>query len=182
MVMGIASSASALPSPITFSEFPVGTVIDDEYASLGVLFSPGGDGTLPVIDNDGAMPGSPILRPDGADYAYAGDFRMVFPTPVTKVSFQSGYWDAIGTGVIDLFDPSLTLIGSFTNTVTGPEDMSFSGLGLIGAVYFDSGNDVAGADIDNLDFTPVPEPGTLLLVGVGLAGLAARSRRSGRKG
>jgi hypothetical protein len=35
-----------------------------------------------------------------------------------------------------------------------------------------------GFQLDNIDVTPVPEPGTLMLIGSGLAGLALRRRRS----
>jgi hypothetical protein len=173
--VGAFAAAPAAAAPITFSEFPINTVISNQYAPQGVTFA-AGTWNLPKISNDGAMPGSPILRPDGGPSTFAGDFWMNFVSPVAWVSFQSGYWDGIGTAVIDVYSPGNVLLGSFTNTITGPENMLFSGLGSIGSVYFNSVADGAGGDIDNLDFK-VPEPGTLALLGLGLLGLIARRRR-----
>ncbi len=51
------------------------------------------------------------------------------------------------------------------------------GYGIIGSLYFNSELDLAGADIDNLTFTSVPEPASLLLLGSGLFGLAGAIRR-----
>jgi len=53
--------------------------------------------------------------------------------------------------------------------------MDLTAFGDIGRVEFNSLADPAGADIDNLTFTAVPEPASLLLLGGGL--LAARFRR-----
>jgi hypothetical protein len=151
---------------ITFSEFAVGTLVSNQYAPQGVIFSAGPvNNTLPIIANDGAMPGSPVLSPNPV---YAGDFFMTFPSPFTFVQFDSGYWDGIGTGVIQAFDPSNNLIANLSNTLIGVETFTFSGLGPIGKIYFNSSGDGAGGDIDNLN--AVPLPGTLLLFGSGILG------------
>jgi len=174
------TAGAASAATITFSENPVGTAIDTQYAGLGVVFLPGlGTGMLPVIADDTDMPDTPVLRPDGGISTYAGDFYIAFLTPVTSVSFQSGYWNDIGTGLIQIFDASFNVLGAFTNTTTGPEDMTFSGLGSITYLYFNSYNDPFGADIDNLSFAPVPEPGSALLLAAGL-GMLARRRVGGR--
>ena len=173
--------AGAANAAINFSEYPVGTVISNQYAGQGVLFTAGNDTPrLPQISWDGAMPTEPVLRPTGEpDYfMYQGDFWMQFPMPAINVTFDSGYWDGVGTGVIKVYDPSMNLLASLSNTTTGVDTTSISGLGQIGYVYFNSIGDGAGADIDNLAFTAIPAPGALLLgsLGAGLVGWMRRRR------
>ena len=56
--------------------------------------------------------------------------------------------------------------------------------GRSGTLYFDLWNDTDGYDtearIDNVEITPVPEPATGVLLGLGLAGLGASQRRKRR--
>jgi len=174
LILAFSNTANAV---INFSEFPLGTVISNQYAPQGVIFS-AATYNLPVIDNDFAMPGTPILRPDGGPTTYQGDFWMQFTTPVLDVDFDSGYWDTIGAGVIGVYDPSAVLLASYSNTLIGVEHISISGLGQIGNIYFNSVNDGNGGDIDNLDFTPIPAPGAILLgsLGVGLVSWLRRRR------
>jgi hypothetical protein len=173
-VLGVTGTANA--QSITFDEFPVGTVISNQYASEGVLFLPG-DVTqrLPQISWDEIMPNQPVLRPTGEldYYDYQGDFWMQFTTPVTNVEFLSGGWNTPQTGVINVYDPSMNLLASLTNRGVGLEQISISGLGNIGNIYFNSISDPYGADIDNLVFTP--EPTTICLLGLG--GLALLKKR-----
>jgi hypothetical protein len=163
----VAGTANAV---ITFDEFPVGTVISDQYAAQGVKFLAGYGGNLPVIAEDDSMPTSPVLSPQPI---YSGDFWMTFTVPTTDVQFLSGYWDTIGSGIIKVYDPSLTFLASLSNTTIGVEQINITGLGQIGYVYFNSTQDPAGADIDNL---VVPEPATLCLLGLGALSLLRRKR------
>jgi hypothetical protein len=178
VVAALSVAAPAKAVTITFSEFAVGTLVDNEYAADGVLFSAGGNGNLPIIANDGAMPGSPVLSPNPV---FAGDFWMNFTALVTSVSFDSGYWNTIGSGIISVYNPANVLVGTFSNTGLGPQSMIFTNAGGIGKIHFDSTADPAGADIDNLHFVPVPEPASLGLLGAGLLGLAGRARRRARR-
>jgi hypothetical protein len=49
-------AGDTLPNIITFAEYPTGTFITDQYASLGIVF--GGD--APFIATDGSNPTSPM--------------------------------------------------------------------------------------------------------------------------
>jgi hypothetical protein len=173
----VSSVANAVPLTwITFSEFAVGTVISDQYADLGVLFSKGKNGNFPVIADDSAMdPGSPVLSPNPP---YAGDFDIEFLTSTTYVEFLSGYWDAIGTAKIDVFDWTGNL-STYTNIGLGQETFTFANANGVRRIVFDSSLDPAGGDIDNLKFN-VPAPASLLLLSVGLLSLGA-FRRGGKR-
>ena len=182
VMLGVGVTASAAPTTlITFDEFPLGTVIDTQYAPLGVVFLPGTvTPRLPQISMDGAMPTQPVLRPTGEPdfYIFQGDFTMQFTIPAVQVQFISGYWDYLGVGQIDVYDPAMNPLASLTNTTTGVNTTSLSGMGPIGYVYFNSIADGAGADIDNLEFTQIPAPGAILLggIGIGLVGWIRRRR------
>jgi hypothetical protein len=180
IIIGVAGMASAAPTTlITFDEFPLGTLIDDEYAGLGVWFRPGTvTGRLPQISMNGAMPDQPILRPTGEpeNYLFQGDFWITFTTPAVEVQFDSGFWDEVGTGVIDVYDPYMNPLANLSNTTTGVNVTNLSGMGGIGYIYFNSIGDGAGADMDNLGFTPIPAPGAILLGGIG-AGFVSWLRR-----
>jgi len=182
MILGVVGTANAAPTTlITFDEFPLDTLISNQYAGLGLLFHPG-DVTprLPQISMNGAMPTQPVLRATGEPdyYMFQGDFWIEFTTPAVQVQFDSGYWDYLGVGVIDVYDPGMTPLASLTNTTTGVNVTSLSGLGPIGHIYFNSIADGAGADIDNLSFQPIPAPGAILLgsIGVGVVNWLRRRR------
>jgi hypothetical protein len=180
ILISVAGLSSAAPTTlITFDEFPLGTMIDNQYAPLGVVFLPG-DVTprLPQISMNGAMPTQPVLRPTGEpdNYIFQGDFWIHFTTTAVEVQFDSGYWDTIGSGIINVYDPYMNPLASLSNTVTGVNVTNVTG--SIGYIYFNSIADGAGADIDNLAFTPIPAPGAIVLggIGVGLIGWLRRRK------
>jgi PEP-CTERM motif len=170
----VSAPAVAGDAILTFSEFPVGTVITTQYAADGVVFS-ALTGNAPIIANDGAMPDSPVLSPNPP---FAGDFQWMFPSGASGVQFDSGFWNSLGTGVIDVFNTSNVLVAALTNTTIGVDHFDLSSFGVIGRVTFNSTADPFGADIDNLQFqVQVPEPASLVLLGTGLAVLGLIRRR-----
>ncbi len=175
LVLALAMAPAAFATTLTFDDLPAGTVVTNQYFNTGgVLFS-GWTGSAPVIANDFAMPDSPVLSPNPP---YAGNFLIQFVGGgATGVQFDSGYWDTQGSGSILVFDPAANLIASLTNGGTGVFHFDLSGYGSIGWIVFDSTNDPAGADIDNLTYNGVPEPGSLILLGTGLMGVAGTIRR-----
>ena len=171
---GVIVSSPAFAVLLTFSEFPVGTVITTQYEPDGVVFS-GLTGADPIIADDGAMPTEPVLSPNPP---YAGDFQWTFPGGGAEgVSFISGFWDSVGTAVVEVYDTAGNLLDTLTNAATGVYTFDLSGYGTIGRVTFNSSADGAGGDIDNLQFTPVPEPASLMLLAGGLLAFGLIRRR-----
>ncbi len=158
--------ASASTYTLTFDEFPVGSMISDQYQSIGVVFS----GTLPFITTDSANPTSPVLS---GTPRFQGDIDGRFTTSsgaqrtVDSFTFDVGYIDNPGAVVVQLFDLNggqLTSVpvdsagivhvvvnypnvGSFRITATGYEaagwaidNLSFSGYGVESDKYVAMGD------------------------------------------
>ena len=104
---------------ITFSEFPGGTYITDQYADIGIIF--GGDS--PYIGPDGSNPTSPVLRTSN----FLGDIEGYFvnpndgvsPATVSWFSLDAGYFDQTNSTRIEWFDLDNNKLGDVTNSVTG---------------------------------------------------------------
>ncbi|MGN6429270.1 MAG: hypothetical protein ACTHNB_00875 [Gaiellaceae bacterium] len=138
---------------ITFSEFPVGTVVTTQYASEGVLVSgtPG-----PFISEDGSNPTSPVLSP-GAGFSGTIELEFVSPadgtTPASasSVSFDLGFMDTIGGATVTTYDIAGNQIASFATNQLGIEHITPTG--AIHRITVVTTSDPAGAAIDNLGFS-----------------------------
>jgi len=180
-----------LIAPPTFVQT---TALRDLYAPLGVRFvGPGpldGPGILDRDSNFGVEPlsGRNFLAVNrGASFMGGGvprdPFEILFDVANEFVSlFASGGFNA-NTFRLDAYDEGGTLVDSDTVATavgTWGEMRVEAGAGIARVVV--TGTGPSGTFVfDNLSYQPVPEPGSLTLLGVGVAGLLGYGWRRRQK-
>jgi hypothetical protein len=177
----ILDSAVGLPNPaetITFDEVVLadGSPLTNQFAGLGLTFSGLAYSTTPFTLGD--------LAPPVARQVGAGPVSIFFNTPQTDVAL------ALVT------NPSNTMMTALLNGVvvdsfvepTNANDANiyygFTGLSAFNELRIQLLSPDPTVLIDNIQFgtaapqdpTPVPEPATLSLIGLGLASIYARRR------
>ncbi len=158
-----------------------GTSVTNQYSAFGVLFS----GQNPVITSEPTQASSPpnILLASFPGQLIVADFTVpLVRIDVTAISVGFAGLDARALSADGTLLDSMTLVGS--GTAPGKQDpISLVSSGpLIARVTFQqvSGSNVDLYGIDDLQFSPIPEPSSLLLVMVvvGLGGVASWFRQS----
>lgn len=170
--LGAAPSALATVTMLTFDELGEDAAITSQYTSLGVTVSGANSVTAAVLGFTAVSPPMVAYTPVGI---------MTFVLNVADVYTVSSY--IMGPVDVGLFayDSSLNLLGQATLPATTDAYTLLS--------VTSSGNSIARFDIhdggasfavDNITFatqSTVPEPGSVWLVGLGLLGLLATTRR-----
>ena len=146
------AEVSTIP-PITFSEFPINTAVSNQYSDKGVVF---GNGAF--ITGDGANPTSPVLS---GTPRFSGPIQVQFVVPgtsdpsiVASFSLDAGYFDAIGSTRLIIYDQQNRIIDQKTNTRLGIENFTVSGGGISKFTMEIFENEPAGFAIDNLVSLP----------------------------
>jgi RHS repeat-associated protein len=139
---------------ITFSEFPDGSPITNQYQPNGIDFS----GDSPFIADDGSNPTSPVLSGTPRFFGtITGTFVQPDGTPRTvgNFSLDVGFIDTSGSTEVIAYDSSGNAIDTVPIEDTGIVNVSISvpGIASFSVQAVDPGNpDSSGFAIDNVAF------------------------------
>lgn len=187
IMAGLLAAAPAFATTINFESPTSFDSIGGFYATSGVSF--GGDAV--AVQNDALGPYfSNAPSPLGVMTAVGADATMNVLNGFTGlVSFFYASTDIAKIGVYSGLDGTGDLLGVFdllANANDGCNDSAFcnwseatlSFFGVAKSITFGDAAYVAG--FDNVSFSAVPEPGTALLLGLGLTALVASRRRTAK--
>jgi len=187
----VAMTATANASVITFDEIaPANSnsgFLTEEYAALGIHFVTTDDGSIwggLSAGNPGnwgleGTNGPAFLGFNGSSYSLTANFDAAMGLISLDVSRSNGSSSG-NTFTLDAYS-GITLVGTQT-VVLGPVNswstVSIPGAGIDSIQLSGSGSGFHPYGVDNLNFTPIPAPGAILLgsIGVGLVGWLRRRR------
>ncbi len=178
------SPASAKADIITFELDPLLLTLPDGYRSV----------ESSILRFSGSRPSSLFIRPETGEMEFFGTrglavestpgVFMDFDLPVNSLSLWFGNDHPLqieegDTAILQVFMDGVfvgetTVLLNRDNIIN--QQILFSGAVFNRATFhFSTGRTVE--TVDNIEFTPVPEPASLALLGIGIAGTIARIRR-----
>lgn len=205
----VMAAVTLLLAAVNLCADPMNLLLNPGFETPASGVSPGTPVVLTGLDNSGGGsaaadwtiwsngPGNistdlvPSTLPSGGSYMIevtttgsdGGLVQQFFSTPANSALASAWVWIVSGCVGIGTGDDGFTPISSSTCTTgtwidltagnassPATEFIVYDTMASVGATFF----------VDNTSVTPTPEPGTLLLLGSGLLGLAGFVRRKGR--
>jgi hypothetical protein len=189
LVLGIYAPAHA--TIIDFDSLSNGAVVTNQFAGQGITFSSDGGQVILIT----AQPSYQSTPPNflctgtaGAGINCTGTVIFDFSAPVSGLEFDAvGNQNTIGTSFAqaDIYQNGILTVSNLDLLVSlghlAPDHQDLSAYSNITRVLIHSNTDPAGTGYDTISFTAggtsVPEPATLSLLGLGLAGIGFMRRR-----
>jgi hypothetical protein len=143
---------------ITFSEFPVGTTVTNQYEPDGIVFAGNTASDAQTIATDVDNPDSPELsgtpRFTGAVGAHFVVPDTTTPLTVSSFSLDVGYIDDAGSTVVDAYNRAGGLITSVPANQIGWNDITVTDPGIARFVVESVSYEDQGFGVDNVSFSP----------------------------
>jgi len=175
VVLSVSSLAFAGTETINFEQYAEFTQITNQYSALGVTF----DSALQLVAPNYDYFDFPAHSGNGVITDDPSSTISMFFAPGSSGFSLTGWFNAPGGMTATAYDSHGNVVATYNGTTTPGTTQLFS-LNAGTYIAYITFNDLAGGDymtLDDLSWTPVPEPSTTLVMGSGLLSFGMLLRR-----